>query len=326
MKGNISHLMILAPALVLSLSAGAQGNKQMGAFEYGINSNTRVSKGKVSAHDLEFIGGVLLTEGIKGIVRLELKDQDLTDIQIEEALEEMKLSIAIDEVTGNPRALITNLDVGIIKAVFESGITENTDKRNGLIYDFAKSDKGVVGLTVELNPELLKLVDSAKISVYETGAMDGFDIAREKAISAQLRKKIQNFSVIFSTRWKEMASSNDDWTNELAVVWDKGEGYRVWGSVLHKNNGGIYNENMAATLGAAYDVTFGTLFAEAEYVPNYAHSLTVGLNYQVASGVTVSPFIRRVMGPMVTTETQAGVNVSVALYKRAEKAFISKKN
>ncbi len=321
-----STLMVLAPALVMSLTAGAEQANRLGAFEYGIKARANVSKDSTKMQDLEFVGGLLLTEGIKAVVRMELKDTDLSDIEIDETLEELKLSIAIDEVTGNPRALITNLDVGIIEAVFESRASENSDYKNGLLYELSDSDRGVVGLTMEINPELLMLVDSARISVYETGAMDGFEISDEKAISAEITKKIGDFAVQFSTRWKEVASSDNDWTNQLAVVWDKGEGYRVWASALHKNNNGIYGESFGNTVGAAYDMTWGTLFAEAEYIPSYATSATLGVNIPVGQGVTVGPYVRQVMGDTIDDDTQFGVNVTVALYQKASRTFIDKRN
>jgi hypothetical protein len=324
-RKNISRLMVLAPALVMSLSVAEAQTGKAGAFEYGIKATTNVSKDQTKVQDLEFVGGLLITEGIKGIIRMELEDQDLSDVQIEDTLEEMKLSIAIDQVTGNPRALITNLDIGIIEAVFKSSMSENSNYRNNFLYELSDSDRGVVGLTMELNPELLKLVDSARISIYEAGSMDGFDISNEKAVAAEISKRVGQFVIQFSSRWKETASKADDWTNQLAVVWDKGEGFRVWGSVLQKNNNGIYNEKMAATLGAAYDLTWGTLFAEAEFVPHYASALTLGVNVKVADGVTVGPYVRQVLGDSISDDTQVGVNVTVALYKSATRAFLEKR-
>lgn len=322
---HISQLMVLAPALVMSMSVAQAQTGKMGAFEYGIKATTNVTKDKTKVQDLEFVGGLLITEGIKGIIRLELEDQDLSDIEIEKALEEMKLSIAVDQVTGNPRALVTNLDIGIIEAVFKANVSENSNAKNSFLYELADSDKGVVGLTMEINPELLKLVDSARISVYEAGAMDGFDISNEKAVAAEVTKRIGQFVAQFSTRWKEKSSSSDEWTNQIAVVWDKGEGYRVWGSVLHMNNNGIYNEKLAATLGGAYDLTWGTLFAEAEFVPNYAKAITLGVNVQLAPGVMVGPYVRKVLGDSISDDTEVGVNVTVALYQQATRSFIEKR-
>lgn len=318
-------LMVLAPAMVLSLTAGAENTSRMGAFDYGIKATTNISDDATKMQDLEFIGGVLLTEGIKAVVRMELKNADLSDIEIEETLEELKLSIAIDEVTGNPRALITNLDIGIIKAVFASKVGENSNRKNNFLYDYNKDDSGVVGLTMEINPELLMLVDSARISVYETGTMDGFDISDEKAVAAELTKQIGDFAVQFSTRWKEIAGEEDQWTNQLAVVWDTGEGYRVWASAIHVNDDSIEGQSMGYTVGAAYDLTWGTLFAEAEFIPDYATAVTLGANIPVARGVTVGPYVRQVMGDSVDDDTQFGVNVTIALYQKASRAFVEKR-
>lgn len=330
MKKSISHLMILGPAMVMSLSAGAaDSTTHLGAFEYGITAKTNITKDVNQVQDLEFIGGVLIAEGIKGVIKLELEGQDLGDLELEAALEEMKLSIAIDEVTGNPRALITNLDVGIIKAVFQAKGSENTNQKNNLLFDLSDSDRGVVGVTMELNTESMSIVtawaDSIRVSVYEAGTKDGFDVADEKAVSAEVRKQIGNFAVQFSTKWKEMASEDAEWTNQLAVVWDKGEGYRVWGSAIHMEDGGVLGADYGLTAGAAYDTTFGTLFAEAEHIPDYANTLTLGVNYDVDGNIVVSPYVQMISGDGFSDDPVYGVNLSISLYKKAERAFLQKK-
>jgi len=253
------NLMLLAPAAILALSLGASANERL---TFDVNSNLSVStptndlgEESASINHIEVIGGYLIMDGVKAVLRAEFEDSDLSDIEIEDAIREANVQIQFDQMPGEAartvRAVITGIDIGVIQAVYGTSVSQNSAARSTQL-NFATSEgqEGVVGMTMRLNPEMLRIVDSAAISIYNTGDGDGINTDGNTAVTVALAKQITDaFRAEFSAKWEE---DMDDMAAELGFLYQLNDRTQVW-AILHQ-----FDESQAAdsgvTIGAQYDL------------------------------------------------------------------------
>ena len=277
------NFMLLAPAAVLAFSMTASADLS-NRLSLDVNSNFSTSapisdlgEGSSTINHIEVIGGALITDGVRAVLRAEFEDADLDDIDMEEVIREAKIEIRLDQLSGDGaktvRALVTGIDVGVIQAVYGSEASGNPVARTTQrFFEQSEGPEGVVGMTLTLNADQLALVDEAKLSIYNSGSGDpGIDTDGDMEVSLQVAKQIEDFRIDFTAAWN---TESDDVSAELGIVYEVNDELKVWGI------GHMFDENQAAeygfTVGGSYDLPQGSVFVELQSDDNDENTVVAG--------------------------------------------------
>lgn len=273
--------------------------------------------------DLNLRFEVLMREGIKAVIKARLeqtlvengKKQDWQKLEIEKLIEEAYIQIETDKVTGLPRAIIT---AGKQTMAFGQAFTELPMFRDSLLYNL-NAEREMMGLTVTLPANFIKVVDSIALSLYENGAGD-FKIADEKGLSIRVSKALtEQLKMQASALVKENAGTSDKETRgSLGFVYeDEGGKYKVWAEGLVFNNNPVNpNTKLGAQIGGSYQLGRGAIVVEYQYLDKQAQELALAYNLPVNSWLVISPEIRfRKNENGQPNDTRIGIQARVQLDK-----------
>jgi len=319
--------MLSALVLAVSTQASAQMNAdwlkiggQISFDATGSDSNDFERNLKTS--DAELIFEVALHEGIKAVVRTELERQLMlngvevgsSNFDVEKFIEEAYIRIETDKVSGLPRAIVT---LGKHSMAFGQQISEMPMFKDNLLYKVGREDE-VIGLTVSMNTNLLKIVDQVAVSIFETGRGD-LDISDKKGASVKLSKQLtQKIQATASALYKESltAGGEDEMRGSLGVLFDNGDGtFRMWaeGMVL-KNNPVYADSDLAATAGASKKLGPGSVVVEYSYVERFAQELATAYNLPVGKHLVISPEVRHTFERANNQKADTRVGVRARLH------------
>ncbi len=239
---------------------------------------------------------VLLHEGIKlyllnDLTMLLNKRSPEEKLKFSQMLEEAFIVIETDKVSGLPRAIIS---FGKQLMAFGQGYNEIPLHEDTLLYELSRQAE-VIGLTVELPNHFFKLVDSAAISVFESGEAD-FKISHEKGMSIQLKK---NFSERMATEISALIKQNPgsdrlEKRGSVGFVFQNKEGSKkIWAEgIVTEYRPESENHTLGLQVGASQKWGPGTIVVETEYIMNQATDLTMAYNLPIGSLFILSPEIR----------------------------------
>ncbi len=319
---------LLATALLLSSVAKADESSlptwldvsgtisfDKGTTHNGSDWNSR----DLRIQDAELRFEILAREGVKLVIKAELEKQlnqlykgDDLDAKLEQILEEAYIQIETDKF-GLPRAVIT---VGKQRMAFGQELTQLPMFKDSLLYKL-NNETEMIGLTVALPANFLKVVDEVAISLYETGAGD-LKISDDKAVSIQLSKQLtQQVKMQISALMKEHGSADKETRASIGFVFTTTDGNtQVWAEgIVMRHNPDYTNSQYAATLGAARKLGAGAIVIEASVLENQAKEIAVGYNMPVGSYLVLSPEVRYVMHDNGDKETVVGIKARLAFGK-----------
>lgn len=260
---------------------------------------------------------VLVREGIKAVVKARIEQElfeagdsvDLQKIDIDKMVEQAYIEIETDKVSGLPRAILT---IGKQNMAFGQNITEVPMFRDSLLYNLS-AEREMIGLTVTLPANFMKIVDSVAISLYETGAGD-FKVSDNHGVSIQLSKQLSSrLKAQVSALMKQNPSSSDDERRmSLGFVFepDAAGNYKVWAQGLVMDHNPSYPDaTYGGQIGGSTKLGKGTVVVEYQYLQTFAQELVVAYNLPVGTHLLVSPEVRQTWyssGP-VSEETRVGI-------------------
>lgn len=274
---------------------------------------------------------VLMREGIKAVVKARLeqtlvnngKSQDWQKVEIEKLVEEAYIQIETDKISGLPRAVIT---AGKQTMAFGQAMTELPMFRDNLLYNL-NAEREMIGLTVTLPTNFLKVVDSVAISMYENGAGD-FKIADEKGMSIKVSKAVTDqLKVQASALVKENKNQADNETRgSLGFVYAGADGkYKVWAEgLVFDNNPSLPNTRYGGQIGGSYQLGKGAVVVEYQYLEKQAKELAVAYNLPVNSWLVIAPEVRFRSNDNGTKDTRVGLQARVQLDRMNMKKLMSK--
>lgn len=251
---------------------------------------------KLRARDAELRFEILLREGIRIVVKTELErilaGQKIDRAELERFVEEAYIQIETDKF-GMPRAVVT---AGKHQMAFGQNITELPMFKDRLLYDLAKQDE-VIGLTVALPTNFLKIVDSVAVSIFESKAGD-FQISDKRGASIKLTKALsKQLEAQVSYMMKENEGRSDtEHRGSLGFVFTSSDGqWKIWteGVVVRANP--IHGDTWGATVGGSYKVGPGAVVVEYSYLRDSAHEVAVAYNLPVGRHMVLSPEVRHRM-------------------------------
>jgi len=320
---------LLATALVLSSVAKAEDSMlppwldvsgtisfDKGASKTGSDWNSR----DLRVQDAELRFEILAREGVKLVIKAEferqlnqlIQDEDM-DAKLSQMLEEAYIQIETDKF-GLPRAVIT---FGKHQMAFGQRIAELPMFKDSLLYKL-NTESEMIGLTLALPTNFLKIVDEVAISLYETGAGD-FKISDDKAVSIKLSKRLtQQVEMQISALMKEHGSADKETRASIGFVYTTAEGnMRIWAQGLVVDHNPDYaGRRYGATLGAARKLGSGVVVIEASVLEDVAKEVAVGYHMPVGSFLVLSPEVRYVMHESGDNETVAGIKARLEFGKR----------
>lgn len=273
----------------------------------------------------------LLHQGIKAVIKTRLQDELMKDgvrgvnnsQNIDKFLEEAYITIETDKVSGLPRAVIT---AGKHEMAFGQGNTEIPMPRDSQLYNLAR-EREVVGLTVTLPTNYLKIADSIALSMYETAAGDlkisdshGVSVKASKRLSAQLEAQV-------SALVKENAGASEkEKRGSLGVVFTAADGkYKVWaeGLVFEHNPSMADTRAYAAQLGGSYKIGPGAIVIEYTQVENAGKEYVAAYNLPVSQALVISPMVKHTKNDLTkVSDTQLGMRATISVDKQLRRPLL----
>lgn len=305
----------------------------------GADANVDTTASKVADYeatlkaDVNLRFEVLMREGIKAVIKARLEQtlvengqkQDWQKADIEKVIEEAYIQIETDKISGLPRAIIT---AGKQTMAFGQAFTELPMFRDNLLYNL-NAEREMIGLTVTLPANFLKVVDTLAVSMYEAGAGD-FKISDEKGVSIRASKALsEKLKLQASALIKENANTTDRETRgSLGFVYAGMDGkYKVWAEgLVFDNNPTNPNTKLGGQVGGSYQVGPGTVVVEYQYLEKQAKELAVAYNLPVNSWLIISPEVRmRSNENGQSDDTRIGLQARVLLDKINTKTLKTRK-
>lgn len=276
---------------------------------------------------------ILIREGIKAVIKARIeqvlvengKKQDWQKVELEKAIEDAYIQIETDKVTGLPRAILT---VGKHTMAFGQAFAELPMFRDALLYNL-NAEREMVGLTVTLPTNFLKVVDSLAVSLYENGAGD-FKVADERGLSFQASKKLsEKLKLQASALIKENAGITDkESRGSLGFVYaDSNGGYKVWAEgLVFDNNPFMPETKYGGQLGGSVQLGKGAIVVEYQYLEKQAQELAVAYNLPINSWLVIAPEIRHRKSELgLPDDTIVGLQARLQLEKTATKKLRTKR-
>ncbi|MFZ4403597.1 MAG: hypothetical protein ACOYOK_05790 [Pseudobdellovibrionaceae bacterium] len=219
------------------------------------------------------------------------------EFDFEAFIKEAYISIELDKL-GRPRAIIRSVTVGKHGMAFGQGVSEVPMTDDNLMDGISKQE-GVIGITFEINPQLLRIVDQVAISVFET-AEDDLQISDNYGVSVKLGKKVtQQIELQVSGLYKQVLNESgpgtlDELRSSVGLVWtSEDEKTKVYGEFIYLNNNQEYLEtDFAIQVGLSRQLGPGTVVFEYAYVQKYAQEMVAGYNLPVGKYLVISPEVR----------------------------------
>lgn len=250
-------------------------------------------KESLSTSDVEVIMTAQITKNIKFVLKTELEralrtsgtDVSSTfdlDSFIEEAYVEIR------NVAGQPVAFVVGkqeIPVGLQKTLmpFDEDGTKNIIR-----------EKGVFGLTMKLGYNFFGLIDSAEVSVFETGR-DDLEIGDIEGMSVRVNKQLSEVvkaSASYKYRGSAGAGGEDEHTVSVGAVYDDGTWIAYVEGIGMVNHADYPDADFAVTLGAGRNIGPGQAVVEYNYIDSAFHSIGLGYNLKLTDHLTIGPEVR----------------------------------
>lgn len=294
---------LLTAATALSASAegvSAPWLKVDGQINFDLTASDRGNfERNLRTQDAEIKFEILLKEGIKAVVKTELERALLNSgngvmsdkFDVEQFVEEAYIQIETDQL-GLPRAIIT---AGKHQIAFGQNYTQIPMFKDNLLYNLTTQEQ-VIGLTVQLPTDTLKIVDSIAISIFE-GSVGDLKIKDGVAGSIKLEKQVTDrIRAQASLMLKENGRAGKTETRgSLGFVFVSGSGkLTAWaeGVIVSHNPNYARETVMGGRVGAGYKVGPGTVVIEYTYLRDQGHEVAAAYNLPVGSGLVLSPEVR----------------------------------
>jgi hypothetical protein len=329
----------LVLSLILSAGFSIADTQVTPWLRVGADATVDMTSSKVADYEASLKGNldlrfeVLMREGIKAVVKARLeqtlvengKSKDWQKVEIEKLVEEAYIQIETDKVSGLPRAIIT---AGKQTMAFGQAMSELPMFRDNLLYNLS-AEREMIGLTVTLPANFLKVVDSVAISMYENGAGD-FKVSDDKGVSIKVTKALsEQLKLQASALIKENANVSDkEIRGSLGFVYTGDEGkYKVWAEgLVFDNNPSMPNTKFGGQIGGSYQLGRGAVVVEYQYLDKQAKELAVAYNLPVNSWLVIAPEVRfRKNDNGQPNDTRVGIQARIALDKVASKKLKTKK-
>jgi hypothetical protein len=333
--------MVLSLVLSVGFSCYSVADTQVTPWlRVGAEANVETTASKIADYeaslkanvDLRF--EVLMREGIKAVIKARLeqtlvengKKQDWQKVEIEKLIEEAYIQIETDKVSGLPRAIIT---AGKQSMAFGQAMSELPMFRDNLLYNL-NAEREMIGLTVTLPANFLKVVDSVAISMYENGAGD-FKVSDNKGVSIKVSKALsEQLKLQASALVKENANVTDKETRgSMGFVYsDKNGQYKVWAEgLVFNNNPAMPNTKLGGQVGGSYQLGRGAVVVEYQYLEKQAQELALAYNLPVNSWLVIAPEVRfRKMENGQQNDTRVGLQARIQLDKINTKKLKMRRN
>lgn len=330
----------LVLSLILSAGFSIADTKVAPWLRVGSDATVDMTSSKIADYEASLKGNldlrfeVLMREGIKAVIKARLeqtlvengKTKDWQKLEIEKLVQEAYIQIETDKVSGLPRAIIT---AGKQTMAFGQAMSGLPMFRDNLLYNL-NAEREMIGLTVTLPANFLKVVDSVAISMYENGAGD-FKVADEKGVSIKVTKALsEQLKVQASALIKENAEVTDKETRgSLGFVYTGKDGkYQVWAEgLVFENNPAMPNTTFGGQIGGSYQLGRGAVVVEYQYIEKQAKELAAAYNLPVNSWLVIAPEVRfRKHDNGQPNDTRVGIQARIALDKVAAKKLKTGKN
>lgn len=285
---------------------------------------------KLRVQDAELRFELMLREGIKIVVKTELEKQlngskVFDDFDIEKFVEEAYIQIQTDKL-GLPRAVIT---VGKQTIAFGQNYTEMPMFKDGLLYNLSKNDE-VIGMTIALPVNFMKIVDEVAISLYEAGAGD-LRIADEHGASIKLSKQLSDrlkAQVSYMIQENAAGGDNEQRASVGFVFTSKDGSWTVWAEGVMTKANPIVGDTWGATVGGSYKVGPGAVVVEYSYLDGQAHEIAVAYNLPVGRNLVLSPELRHRMDltGTGTDDTRIGIRARLQFHADTDHGLMPRKN
>ena len=308
------------------LRVGAEANVETSA--------TKVAKYEASLKaDVSLRFEVLMREGIKAVIKARLEQtlvengekKDWQKVNIDKMIEEAYIQIETDKISGLPRAIIT---AGKQTMAFGQAFTELPMFREALLYNL-NAEREMLGLTVTLPANFLKVVDSIAVSLYENGAGD-FKVSDQKGLSIKASKALsEQLQLQASALVKENANTTSKETRgSLGFVYSDANGkYKVWAEgLVFNNNPTNPDTKFGGQVGGSYQLGKGAIVVEYQYLDKQASELAVAYNLPVNAWLVIAPEVRfRKNDNGQPNSTTVGIQARIMLDQINEKTLKTKR-
>lgn len=331
MKKTTTTLAVLA-MITLSQSTLANSNPAPWLEVDGqVNLDVTGKKGddyerNLRTQDAELRFKMMIKEGIKAVVKTELeraleingKGVTSPEFDVDSFIEEAYIQIETDKVSNLPRAIIT---AGKHKIAFGSQLSEDPMFKDNLLYNLMNQDQ-VIGFTVELPQSMMKIVDSAAVSVFETEAGDlkvgdhwGVSAKATKALSKQMQAQV-------SAMLKDNDSSDKESRASLGLVFQTESGIKIWaeGVVSHNDPSASDDTIYGARTGASKKMGPGTVVLEYSYLKDQAQEILAAYNIEVGQNMVFSPMLRHSKDETGSASDDTTIGARLKLQYQVQKA------
>ncbi len=269
-------------------------------------------KNNLRTQDVEVIMTAQITENIKFVLKTELErmlradDNDVSsDFDLESFIEEAYVEIR--NVGGQPVAFIVGkqeIPVGMQKSLmpFDEAGTKNIIR-----------EQGVFGLTMRLDYNFFGLIDSAEVSVFETGRND-LDIGDVKGVSVKLNKQLTETikaTASYKYRGEAGAGGEDEQTFAIGAVYDDGTWTAYVEGIGMVDNAQYPDSDFAFTVGVARQVGPGQAVVEYNYIDNSMQQIGLGYNMKLTDHLSIGPEVRYNMPENGDDNVSFGVRATV---------------
>ncbi|MBK9293216.1 MAG: hypothetical protein IPM57_02055 [Oligoflexia bacterium] len=331
---NALFAAIVASTLAVGTAANAQESApwlNMGA-EINFDASAAKSKDYEGTLRTEAILNfeMLLHEGVKAVIKTRIQEELMKDgvkpvsnsQSIDKFLEEAYITIETDKVSGLPRAVIT---MGKGEMAFGQGYSELPIPRDSQLYYLAR-EREVMGITVTLPTNYLKIADFVAVSLYEAGTGD-LKISDNKGISALATKQITSqLEAQVSALVKENSgNAPNEKRGSLGVLFSDSNGkYKVWAEGLwfEHNPTMAQSRNFGGQVGASYNAGPGSIVVEYSQVENSGKETTVAYNWPVGKAMVISPLVKYTKSDVTNaSDTVYGVRASLYLSNNQKRAL-----
>jgi hypothetical protein len=277
---------------------------------------------------------IIVREGIKAVVKARIEQELMKDgkglsdtqkIKLEKAIEQAYIQIELDKISGMPRAILT---VGKGEMAFGQDVLQLPMFRDSLLYNFAK-EREVIGVTVELPTNFLKVIDSVAISLYESGAGD-FKMADGRGVSVQLSKRLtdQIQAQVSALVKDDTGFDGKDFKDRekrasFGFVFNSSNGqYKIWtqGLVFDKNPN-MPTTDYGAQVGGSMKLGPGDVVVDYQYLQNFAQEYSAAYNLPVNSWLVISPQVTYQRKEDGDNSTRIGLRARVSLDQAARRAL-----
>lgn len=235
-----------------------------------------------------------ITDNIRAVITAELQqalreageDSDDIAFDIEQFVKEAYIEIRMLE--GKPLAFV----VGKHEIAFGqnfSAMPLNDQGSSSTIGSLTRQDQ-VFGVTMALDADFFGLIDRAEVSIFETEAGD-LDIGEMNNVSVRLSREIGNnlrVNASYMNR-NDGAAGEREQRAAIGMIYSSGDWTAYVEGVGMIDNAQYPDADFATTVGTSYDVGFGVVAVEYNYIQDSLHKFGLGFEARLTDSITIGP-------------------------------------